>query len=299
MRPLKNQHGTPEKRYLQDLARWKLPFHVCVCVFRASYLPEWVFWNVHVKTPSLDALDVKTIWFLQACLQNQSSEYEISGVYPSRSSLLWVSNLGRFGEPQDPRRSDLSVTGPLHGNGSPIVNPSFLVLNRPSLITFNSYPFLVIIGDYCWVNYIGFVALKENRNIIGQLLCWSSVFFAASAASASVSWLWCRKAAPVSSWHMKSSLQHSSTEYAEYTVATLKQRWSLMPIYLAHDWRKKTKYVKFLLQLSPALAHTASCLSFPLASRWSYANWNALSCPAAWVFHMTAGCCRESDPTLR
>jgi hypothetical protein len=45
---------------------------------------------------------------------------------------------------------------------------------------------------------------------------------------------------------MKSSLQHSSTEYAEYTVATLKQRWSLMPIYLAHDWRKKNKVCQIL-----------------------------------------------------
>lgn len=218
---------------------------MCVCVFRVSYLPEWVFWNVHVKTPSLDGLDGLDVkpWFLQACLQNQSSEYEISGVYPGFPSCGCL--VGRFGEPQDPRRSDLSVTGPQDfppaGNGSLIVNPSFLVVDRPSLLTFNYCPFLVIIGDYYWVNYIGFVALKENRSTIGQLLCWSSVFFAASAASASVPWLWCHKAAPVSSWLMKSSLQHSSTEYAEYTVVTLKQRWSMMPIYLAHDWRKKKK----------------------------------------------------------
>ena len=86
------QHETPEKRYLQDLARWKLPFHVCVCfglhISRnecfgtfMSRPQVWMVWMVWMLKP----------WFLQACLQNQSSEYEISGVYPSRFSLLWVS----------------------------------------------------------------------------------------------------------------------------------------------------------------------------------------------------------------
>lgn len=71
-----------------------------------------MFWNIHVKTPSLDALDVKTYGFCRLVFRinpvNTKFQVCIHPGLPSCGCLV-----GRFGEPQDPRRSDLSVTGPL------------------------------------------------------------------------------------------------------------------------------------------------------------------------------------------